>query len=112
MRALILLPLLLAACGADQAAAPTAAQLERHRPADARLAAQYERACFNCHARAESGAPLTGHAAAWAPRLKRGMPALLSSVKNGLNSMPSMGLCPDCSDADLEQLTRYMSSPL
>jgi len=109
---LLILPLLLAACGADQAPPPTAAQLERHRPADARLAGLYERACFNCHSRAESTAPLTGHQAAWAPRLRRGMPALVASVKNGLASMPPMGLCPDCSDAELEQLTRFMSAPL
>lgn len=109
--ALLILLGLLSGCGAE-APPPTAAQLEAHRPADARLAALYERACFNCHSRAESAAPLTGHAAAWAPRLKRGMPALLYSVKNGLAGMPPMGLCPDCSDADLERLTRYMSSPL
>lgn len=100
--------LLLAACSAE-APPPDRARLEALRPADARLAAQYERSCLLCHARPESGAPLTGHAAAWAPRLARGMDALLASSRQGLGAMPAMGLCADCSDADLRALIEFMS---
>lgn len=108
MRHLALIALLLlAACSRDDK--PTPAQAEALRPADARLAAVYERSCLNCHGRSDGAAPLTGHASAWAPRLAKGMPALLQSLHQGLNSMPAMGLCPDCSDSDFEHLINFMS---
>nr|WP_316643339.1 c-type cytochrome [uncultured Roseateles sp.] len=104
---LLIALLLLTACSRDDK--PTPAQAESLRPADTRLAAVYERSCLNCHGRSDGTAPLTGHASAWAPRLAKGMPALLHSVHQGLNSMPAMGLCPDCSDSDLEHLITFMS---
>lgn len=99
---------LLAACSAERE--PDRAQLEARRPADARLAALYERSCLLCHARPESGAPLTGQASAWAPRLARGLDALVASSRQGLGGMPAMGLCAECSDADLRALIEFMSS--
>lgn len=104
--------LALQACGRDAppTAAAIAAQAETLRPAEARLAAVYERSCLACHGRAHSGAPLTGDAQAWAPRLAKGMEALLLSSRQGLGSMPAMGLCADCSDADLRALTEFMST--
>ncbi|MCH7344585.1 c-type cytochrome [Pelomonas sp. CA6] len=105
--------LLLAGCGAREPAPPPAlARIEQARPADARLAQAYERSCLACHTRPESGAPLTGHAAAWAPRLAKGMPALQRSVAQGLGGMPAQGLCPDCTPADVEQLILFMSHAL
>jgi len=110
--ALLLCAALLGACSpsapADQ---PSNAEAERHHPAEPQLAALYERACMNCHARRESQSPMTGHRSAWAPRLAKGPDVLLQSVKNGLGSMPPMGLCPDCSDAELRALIQFMSSP-
>jgi cytochrome c5 len=105
--------LALAGCSpaAPPAPARNAAQLEALRPADTRLADLYERACFLCHARVGSGAPLVGDAAAWAPRLAKGTPALVSQVKAGLGGMPARGLCPDCSDADFGALIAFMSQP-
>lgn len=94
-------------------APPPLARVEAARPADARLAQLYERSCQACHARLESGAPLSGDAAAWTQRLqKKGMPALLQSVAQGLGGMPALGLCPDCTAADVEALIRFMSQPL
>jgi cytochrome c5 len=54
---------------------------------------------------------MTGDAAAWAPRLAKGMEALLVSVNNGLNAMPPKGMCFDCTDADYTALIEYMSTP-
>ncbi|MDT9000665.1 c-type cytochrome [Paucibacter sp. APW11] len=99
---------LLVACG--RPAAPDPALAERARPADAALAAVYERSCYNCHARAGSGAPLTGDAAGWSPRLAKGRAALLASVQNGLGGMPAQGLCPDCSEAQFSALIDFISS--
>jgi cytochrome c5 len=89
-------------------AAPDPAVLEALRPADAALAAKYERACFLCHARAGSGAPLVGDAAAWAPRRAKGTDALVAHVEQGLGGMPARGLCPDCTRDELAALVAFI----
>ncbi len=92
------------------AVALTPAQRESLHPADAALAARYDRSCALCHARAGSGAPLVADAAAWAPRLARGDAALLASVTQGRGGMPPRGLCPDCSDDDLRALIHFLAT--
>ena len=72
---------------------------------------KYNKSCAVCHAQGVAGAPMTGNAEAWAPRLEKGMDALLASVKNGLNAMPPMGMCFDCSDEEYVELIKYMSTP-
>ena len=69
----------------------------------------YNRTCMACHASGAAGAPKTHDAAAWAPRLAKGMDVLVGSVKNGLNAMPPRGLCMDCTDAEYKALIEYMS---
>jgi cytochrome c5 len=73
--------------------------------------AKYAQACMACHAGGVAGAPKTGDAAQWEPRLAKGMEALVSSVKNGLGVMPPGGLCNGCSDDDYKALITYMSTP-
>src|SRR4051812_44802060 len=110
--AIALLPLLLAIAGCSpRPPAHPAVDVEALRPADAHLAEKYERACFLCHARAGTGAPLVGDAQAWAPRLAKGRDALVAQVRQGLGGMPALGLCPDCSDADFAALIAFMSQP-
>ena len=53
----------------------------------------YAASCGACHAVGGAGAPATGNAEAWAPRMAKGMEALVASVRNGLNAMPPGGLC-------------------
>lgn len=96
--------LLLAACSesgpgtADGAAAPV-------HPGKA----TYERFCFSCHAAGIAGAPKTGDADAWAPRLARGMDQMLQSTVDGMPpGMPARGLCFDCSDEQLTDAIDYM----
>lgn len=72
---------------------------------------KYNKACAVCHAAGVAGAPMTGDAAAWEPRLAKGMDTLMASVKNGLNAMPPKGMCFDCSDEDYAALIEYMSAP-
>ncbi len=87
------------------------AHAERASPSDATLAAIYERSCKACHAVTGMGAPLTGHADAWTLRSgQRSMDELVASVRNGLNAMPAMGYCPDCSDEDFSALIQFMST--
>jgi cytochrome c5 len=71
---------------------------------------KYNRACNACHAAGVAGAPKTGDAEAWAPRMEQGMDALLASVKNGKGAMPPMGLCNDCTDEEFKELITYMST--
>lgn len=72
---------------------------------------KYKKSCAVCHNAGAAGAPKTGDAAAWAPKLEKGMDALVQSVKNGLNAMPPKGMCFDCTDEDYVALIKYMSTP-
>ena len=72
--------------------------------------AQYAPSCGACHAVGVAGAPATGNEAAWAPRMEKGMDALVASVRNGLGAMPPGGLCNSCSDEDYAALITYMST--
>lgn len=80
-------------------------------PSDPDLAAIYDRSCRACHALNGLGAPLTGHSAAWAPRIdQRGMDGLIASIHSGRGTMPSMGYCPDCTDYDFRALIEFMAT--
>lgn len=117
--ALALSACIVAACSQPEAPAaaaatePTQADIalaDSAVPKDDELAAIYERSCRSCHSVHGLGAPLTAHKADWKARLEtRGAAGLLESTKNGLNTMPAMGLCNDCSDADFEALIAFMS---
>jgi cytochrome c5 len=100
--------LALGAC-APQAKPITPEQSAALVPADARLAGLYETSCKTCHTIQASGAPLTGDAAAWAPRLKQGTPTLVAHTVQGFKAMPAGGQCAGCTAADYEALIRFMS---
>lgn len=74
------------------------------------IATTYDNSCGACHESGALGALKKGDTAGW-ERLKKqkGMPALVSSVKNGMIQMPAGGLCNDCSDEDYRKLINYMS---
>src|SRR5210317_2053336 len=73
--------------------------------------AKYDKSCKVCHASGAAGAPKTGDAAAWEPRMTKGMDVLVQSVNNGLNAMPPKGMCFDCTDDDYKALIEYMAKP-
>ncbi len=66
--------------------------------------------CSMCHANAGVGAPLIGHAKDWEARAAKGIDALLTSATKGLNAMPPMGMCTDCSSDELKGAIEYMLS--
>jgi cytochrome c5 len=70
----------------------------------------YQANCIACHGTGAAGAPKFGDAAAWAPRIAKGIDALLVSATNGLNAMPPKGLCMACSEAELKGAIEYMIS--
>jgi len=74
--------------------------------------ATYMMSCFACHSTGAAGAPKVGagNADAWAPRMEKGMEAVVTNAINGLNTMPPKGLCFTCSDADLAAIVEYMVS--
>lgn len=71
--------------------------------------AVYNKACQVCHSMGVAGAPKAHDAAQWEPRLAKGIDALLTSVKGGLNAMPPGGMCTDCTDEDYKNAIEFMS---
>ncbi len=69
----------------------------------------YKQSCATCHGAGVLGAPKTGDTAAWAVRLKAGMPALVKHTKDGYKNMPARGLCNTCSDDDYANLIKLMA---
>ena len=72
----------------------------------------YNKACVTCHngpAAAAMKSPAAHDAGQWAPRLAKGMDALVASVTNGLNAMPPKGMCNDCSADDFKAAIEFMS---
>ena len=53
---------------------------------------KYAKSCQVCHANGAANAPKTGDAAAWEPRMAKGM-------------------CFDCSDDEYKALIEYMAAP-
>ena len=68
----------------------------------------YQTSCFSCHGTGAAGAPKLGDAAAWAPRLEKGMDTLVMNAVNGINAMPPKGLCMSCSEEDIRATVEYM----
>ena len=65
--------------------------------------------CHTCHDTGLNEAPKFGDAESWAPRLAKGMEALLATTRTGLNLMPVKGLCMNCTDAELQAAIEYMT---
>lgn len=72
--------------------------------------AVYNASCAACHATGAAGAPKTGDAAAWAPRIAQGNATLVKHAINGLNAMPPKGMCMTCSDDEIKAAVEYMVS--
>ena len=98
-----------------RAAAPVAAVVEEVAAVAAEVAAfdvesTYQMSCFACHGTGAAGAPILGDAEAWAPRMEKGMDAVMLNVVNGVNAMPPKGLCFTCTDDNLAAIVAYMFS--
>ncbi len=57
--------------------------------------------CTACHATGVSGAPISGSADDWSPRIAQGRDILNNHAINGFNAMPAKGACMDCSDDEI-----------
>jgi cytochrome c5 len=68
----------------------------------------YDATCMVCHAAGVAGAPKIGDKAAWAPRLKEGMPAVYAIAMKGKGAMPPKGGNAGLSEADVKAAVDYM----
>jgi cytochrome c5 len=62
----------------------------------------YRDYCAVCHSGGWQGAPIANDASEWKERMSAGADAMFKNVKQGLNAMPAMGTCMDCSDEELK----------
>src|SRR3954466_3247270 len=69
----------------------------------------FEAQCTTCHTAGLLGAPKFGDAAAWAPRVAKGMDALWQSALHGKNSMPAQG-GGEFSDYEIARAVVYMAN--
>ncbi len=108
------------AAGSDAFAAESVAQrLERVGKVEIRDASApavlrtgeevYKAACTVCHAAGAAGAPKTGDAAAWAPRIKTGYEALLNSALKGKGAMAAQG-GGEYSDLEVGRAVVYLAN--
>jgi cytochrome c5 len=72
--------------------------------------AVYDASCVACHGAGVAGAPKSGDAAAWAPRIKAGADALYANALKGKNAMPPKGGNLALADADVKAAVDYMVS--
>ncbi len=70
----------------------------------------YDSTCTACHTAGIANAPKLGDKAAWAPRIKQGMDALVQSSAKGKGAMPPKGGNAALSDADLRAAIEFMVS--
>lgn len=69
----------------------------------------YQAVCTACHSIGAAGAPKTGDEAAWAPRIKTGYEALLTSSLKGKGAMPAQG-GGDFSDYEIARAVVYLAN--
>jgi cytochrome c5 len=70
----------------------------------------YNAGCNACHTAGVAGAPKTGDAAAWAPRIALGLEALTESVWKGKGAMPAKGGVGDASKEEIARSVAYMAN--
>ena len=96
-----------------EAAAPAAAGAPAVAAAgggDANGKAVYDSTCGACHATGAAGAPKTGDAAAWAPRIKAGQAAMVANATKGKGAMPAKGGNAKLTDAEMQAAVKYIVS--
>lgn len=74
----------------------------------------YTAVCATCHGAGIAGAPKTGDAAAWAPRIAQGAPTLYEHAIKGFQGkagvMPAKGGNTELDDVEVQRATVYMAN--
>ena len=66
--------------------------------------------CAACHQTGVAGAPKIGDKAAWGPRIKQGLPALVASAEKGKGGMPPKGGNSSLSDDEVARAVVFMAN--
>jgi len=69
---------------------------------------KWARSCALCHVNGEGGAPKMSDSGAWKPRIAQGNAILYTHTLEGLNRMPPLGYCMDCSGEDYATLINLL----
>jgi len=72
--------------------------------------AVYKLACTACHGTGVAGAPKTGDAAAWAPRIKQGFDTLVKHAVEGVKGMPAKGGNADLDPIEVARAVAFMGN--
>jgi cytochrome c5 len=72
--------------------------------------AVYKLACAVCHDAGLAGAPKTGDAGAWAPRLKQGFDTLVKHGVEGFKAMPPKGGNPDLDPIEVARAVAFIGN--
>jgi cytochrome c5 len=72
--------------------------------------AVYKLACSACHTAGVAGAPKTGDAAAWAPRLKQDYETLVKHAVEGFKTMPAKGGNADLDPIEVARAVVHMAN--
>lgn len=72
--------------------------------------AVYKLACSACHTPGVAGAPKTGDAAAWAPRMKQGFDTLVKHAVEGFKTMPAKGGNADLDPIEVARAVAWMGN--
>jgi cytochrome c5 len=71
----------------------------------------YKSKCATCHAAGVAGAPILGNKEQWAPRIAKGMDALMETALKGSKVNPAMlpkGGFSDLTDGQIKEIVTYM----
>lgn len=72
--------------------------------------AVYKLACAACHAAGVAGAPKTGDAGQWGPRLKQGYETLVKHATEGFKGMPAKGGNADLDPIEVARAVAYLGN--
>jgi cytochrome c5 len=70
----------------------------------------YTSTCVACHGTGAAGAPKTGDAGAWAPRIAQGYDTLVQHAVHGIRAMPAKGGNPDLDDIEVARAVVHMAN--
>lgn len=70
----------------------------------------YKAVCAACHDSGAAGAPKTGDAAAWAPRIGQGYETLVKHAVEGIRAMPAKGGNPDLDEVEVARAVVVMAN--
>ena len=68
----------------------------------------YNAVCAACHNLGVANAPKFRDAATWAPRIGKGIDALVASAINGIGTMPARGGVPTVTDEEIRSAVEHM----